>query len=534
MRLTALLNMAKPGPTVLESAFAILRAHGMKTMFGNPGSNELPFLAGMPADFDYVLGLHEGTVVGMADGYAQASGEPVLVSLHAASGSGNAMGALTNARYSHSPLVLLAGQQVRRTVGQEVMLSSVDAALLPRPLVKHAHEPLSPQDVPRALTHAILEATTEPRGPVYLSVPWDDWAAPALADDTHLPTRRVRTAGRLSADLVAELVERLDAATSPVLVLGPDADGAQPSAVALAERLGCPVWVAPSPCRAPFPTGHGLFAGILPTGVEGVRARLEGHDAVLVAGAPVMRYHRWEPGAYLSGTPDVMHLTCDASEATRAPYGDAVVASIAPALHALAERVADRGRGPWPAREIAPAPSAEEGMTGEEVLDVINAHTHEGISYVNETTTLDASWMARVALTRPGQYHFPASGGLGFGLPAAVGIALARPEITVVATVGDGSANYGITALWTAAQRGTRVVFVIVNNGTYGALRRFAAAMDASNAPGLDVPGIDFVQLAQGYGVPASRTASKAGFERAYRNALAAEGPVLIDARVLP
>ncbi|KLT40518.1 benzoylformate decarboxylase [Cutaneotrichosporon oleaginosum] len=525
--------MSKRG-TVLESTFAVLRAHGMKVMFGNPGSNELPFLAGMPADFDYVLGLHEGVVVGMADGYAQATGQPVLVSLHAASGSGNAMGALTNARYAHSPLVLLAGQQVRRTVGQEVMLSSVDAAALPRPLVKWAHEPLAAEDVPRAVSQAILEASTEPRGPTYLSVPYDDWKEGALADDEHLPARRVRTAGALDADLVAELVARLDRAQRPVLVLGPDADGAQPAATALAERLGCPVWIAPSPCRAPFPTGHGLFAGILPAGMESVRARLEPHDAVLVVGAPVMRYHKWEPSAYLSGKPDVIHITCDPSEATRAPYGDAVIASIAPALRALADGVRDRAQGPFSVREIAPAYRDARGMTGEEVLEVLNARTHEGITYVNETTTLDAIWMSRVALSRPRQYHFPASGGLGFGLPAAVGIALARPEVTVVATVGDGSANYGITALWTAAQRRTRVVFVIVNNGTYGALRRFAAAMDAENAPGLDVPGIDFVQLAQGYGVPASRTTSREEFETAYAQALAAEGPVLIDARVLP
>lgn len=520
--------------TVGDASFALLRQHGMKIMFGNPGSNELPFLAGMPPDFDYVLGLHEGAVVGMADGYAQATGEPVLVSLHAASGSGNAMGALTNAHYAHSPLVLLAGQQVRRTVGQEVMLSSVDAALLPRPLVKWSHEPLAAEDVPRALSQAILEATTEPRGPVYLSVPYDDWAVPSLPDDALLPRRRVRTAGNLSPELAAELVDRLDAFKNPVLILGPDVDTAraQPAAVKLAERLGCPVWIAPSPCKCPFPTTHGLYAGVLPPGMESVRSRLEGHDGVLVVGAPVMRYHRWEPSSYLpSQAVDVIHITCDPGEATRAPYGDAIVASIGPALSTLASGVKDRG-GPFAQRTIPPAARKEGAMTGEEILEVINAHTSESISYVNETTTLDGLWMERVALTRPDQYHFPASGGLGFGLPAAVGIALARPELTVVATVGDGSANYGLSALWTAAQRGTRTVFVIVNNGTYGALRRFAVALNATEAPGLDVPGIDFVQLAKGYGVPATRTGTREEFEKAYKEALGAEGPVLIDARV--
>lgn len=522
--------------TVLDATFAILRQHGMKIMFGNPGSNELPFLAGMPEDFDYVLGLHEGVVVGMADGYAQASGQPVFVSLHAASGTGNAMGALTNAHYSHSPLVLLAGQQIRRTVGQEVMLSNVDAALLPRPLVKYSHEPLSAQDVPRSVTQAILEATTEPTGPTYLSVPYDDWAEPALPDDTLLSRRRVRTAGSLSEELVTELVERLDGFAKPVLILGPDVDAAraQPAAVALAERLGCPVWIAPSPCKCPFPTTHGLYAGVLPAGMESVRSRLEGHDGVLVVGAPVMRYHRWEPSAFLADqATDVIHITCDAGEATRAPYGDAIVASVGPALSALAKRVKDRQAGPYAARAMPRAARSADGMTGEEILEVINAHTNEKISFVNETTTLDGIWMERVALTRPDQYHFPASGGLGFGLPAALGISLARPDITVVATIGDGSANYGLTALYTAAQRKTRTVFVIVNNGTYGALRRFAVALNATNAPGLDVPGIDFVHLAEGYGVPASRTTTRDEFESVYKAALGAEGPVLIDARIV-
>jgi hypothetical protein len=122
--------------TVAQASYDVLRAGGLTTIFGNPGSNELKFLAAMPTDFRYVLGLHEGAVISMADGFALASGQPVLVNLHAASGSGNAMGGLTNAVYSHSPLVVTAGQQVRSTIGQEVMLANVDAAQLARPLVK--------------------------------------------------------------------------------------------------------------------------------------------------------------------------------------------------------------------------------------------------------------------------------------------------------------------------------------------------------------------------------------------------------------
>ncbi|MEC9482504.1 MAG: thiamine pyrophosphate-binding protein, partial [Halomonas sp.] len=162
-------------PTVHSVTYQLLRRQGLNVVFGNPGSNELPFLKDFPEDFQYILGLHEGVVVGMADGYALASGQPVLVNLHAAAGTGNAMGALTNAWYSHSPLVLTAGQQARSMIGVESMLANVDAPSLPRPLVKWSYEPACPEDVPRALSQAIHMANLPARGPVYVSIPHDDW-----------------------------------------------------------------------------------------------------------------------------------------------------------------------------------------------------------------------------------------------------------------------------------------------------------------------------------------------------------------------
>lgn len=172
-------------------------------------------------------------------------------------------------------------------------------------------------------------------------------------------------------------------------------------------------------------------------------------------------------------------------------------------------------------------------MTGPEVLDVLNEHVDDSVVYVNETTTLDLEYLERIVIDRPGMYHFPASGGLGFGLPVAVGMAIGDPEKTVVATVGDGSANYGLTALYTAAQLGTKTIFVIVNNSGYGALSGFAERMGVPDTPGLTLGTIDFVSLAQGYGVPASRTTTREEFDAAYREALQADGPVLIDAVVL-
>ncbi|GLB66577.1 benzoylformate decarboxylase [Arthrobacter mangrovi] len=528
--------------TVLESSLDVFRAHGVTTVFGNPGSNELPFLAGLDEDFDFVLGLHEQVVVGMAEGYARATGRPALVNLHAASGSGNAMGALTNAHYGHIPMVILAGQQVRRTVGQETMLASADAATLPAPLVKYSHEPLAAADVPRTLAQAVFETSIQPCGPVYVSVPLDDWAETALEDDSLLTERSVATSGDLAPALAQELISIVDGAKSLALIVGPQVDAAavQDPAIfeavaSLAEKANASVYIAPSPSRCPFPTTHPNFEGVLVPGITSVRERLAGHDVVFVLGAPVFRYHRWEPGNYLAAGTQVVHLTQDPREATRAPYGRAVVAEVASAAKTLSEGVTDRGqrRGARGTRALPAAKTSPEGMTGTEILEVLNAHANDTVAYVNETTTLDLEYLERIAIERPSMYHFPASGGLGFGLPAAVGMSLGDPEKTIVATVGDGSANYGITALYTAAQRQTRTVFVIVNNSSYGALAAFAQRMGVPDVPGLQLGRIDFVAIAEGYGVPAQRTETREEFELVYRKALEGSGPFLIDAQVV-
>lgn len=527
--------------SVRSAAFDLFREHGMTTIFGNPGSNELPFLAGMPSDFRYILGLHEGVVAGMADGFAQASGRPALVSLHAAAGTGNAMGALTNAWYSHTPLVLFAGQQVRSTIGQEVMLANIDAPELPRPLVKWSNEPSHPADVVRTLGQAIHTAQSSPRGPVYVSVPYDDWSHEA--DETALRAlgRRVEIAGGLSEAQLDSLTEAINAAANPVLVLGPDVDAARANgaAVALAEKLSSPVWVAPSAPRCPFPTRHPNFRGVLPASVAGISERLSGHDLVFVVGAPVFRYHEYEPGRYLPEGATLVHLTADPGEAARAPMGTSIVADIRSALEDLAKHVAVSDRAlpaPRALPESVPAhrPAAEHAglLSSAAVLDAVNGNAPEDAVYVNEATSTVPQVWDRIELRDPGSYYFPAAGGLGFGLPAAVGVQLAEPSRRVIAIVGDGSANYGLSALWTAAQWKLPVVVVVLNNGTYGALRAFAGKLDATGSPGLDLPGIDFCHLAAGYGVEAHRVTTIEDFTEHFRSALGGDAPVLLDVPV--
>ncbi|MEW2515247.1 benzoylformate decarboxylase [Streptomyces sp. NPDC046870] len=492
-------------PSVRRIAHEFLERQGLTTVFGNPGSNELPFLTGLPDGFRYVLGLHEGAVVGMADGYAQATGRPVLVNLHAASGSGNAMGALTNAVASRTPLVIVAGQQVRPAIGPEANLANVDAPALMRPLVGWAAEPACAQDVPRALAQAVFEARLQ-RRPSYLSVPYDDWAAGAGENAPAVLDRRVERAGVPGGEQGRRLAEAVAGARRPALVLGGDIDtaGRFDDAVRLAERLGGPVWAAPSLFRLPFPNRHPLFRGVLPAGIEPVCRAFEGHDLVLVLGAPVFRYHEHLPGRYLPAGTRLIQVTEDASAAARAPVGEALVADPGAVIELLTETLGASGEPVGDHRPV-PAPRRAEGprLHPEEVFAALRDELPADTAYVVESTSTTSSWWRQMDLRRPGSYYFPAAGGLGFGLPGAVGVAMAQPGRPVVGVIGDGSANYGITALWTAARHRVPLTVVLLRNGTYGALRWFGGLLGVPDAPGLDIPGLDFTRIAEGYGVPA-------------------------------
>lgn len=517
---------------VRDVTYDLLRSHDLTTIFGNPGSNELPFLAGMPEDFRYVLGLHEGAVLAMADGYAQARGGSALVNLHAAAGTGNALGPLTNSVYSHSPLIITAGQQVRSTIGQEVMLANVDAPALPKPLVKWSCEPSCAQDVPRSISHAIHIANLPAKGPVYVSVPYDDWAQEAPAEAHHLLARKTSSAGSLNASQLAELAAALDGAERPVLVLGPevDAEHANDDAVRLADRLGVPVWIAPSASRCPFPTRHRSFRGMLPAAVQGITDALAEHDLILVVGAPVFRYHQFAPGEYLPAGARLVQLTSDPGEAARAPMGEALVGDVKDALSRLAGAVTPGLRPELPPLPDHPvAKSSGDRLNPAELFALLREHAPEDAVYVKESTATASAFWTQMDISEPGSYFFPASGGLGFGLPAAVGAQLAHRARQVIGLIGDGSANYGITALWTAARYRIPVIVIILKNGTYGALRWFSKVLDAGEVPGMDVPGIDFVQIARGYGVDATSARTGAEFTEALAGALGADKPVLIE-----
>ena len=517
--------------TVQQTTYDILRSNGINIIFGNPGSNELPFLKDFPEDFTYVLGLQEATVLGIADGYSQASGKPALVNLHSAAGTGNAMGALANAWNSHSPLVVTAGQQHRAMVSVEPYLTNIDATQLPRPLVKWSYEPSTAQEVPYSISRAIHTAMSEAKGPVYVSIPNNDWAQTAEAQSQSLISRRVTSRRALDSDSLDSIATAISAAQNPVLVLGSDvdADDANDLAVQLAEKLKCPVWAAPSTPRSPFPNHHRSFKGLLTSGINSISEQLAAHDLILVIGAPVFRYHQYEQGEYLPKDAKLIHITCDINEAARAPAGDAWVADIKPALQQLVAAVEEKN-APLPDFRTSPV---QVGLTSpmrpETVFDTLNWAAPAGSIFVNESTSTTAAMWERLSFAGQGSYYYAAAGGLGFAMPAGVGIQMAQPDRQVFVVIGDGSSNYSVQALWTAAQYNVPVIFIVMKNGTYGALRWFASVLEVGDIPAFDVPDINFSKIAEGYGLQAFTAGKPDELEQAITQARQSGKPALIE-----
>jgi benzoylformate decarboxylase len=526
-------------PTVRDASFDLFRAQGMTTIFGNPGSTELPMLADFPGDFRFVLGLQEAVVVGMADGFAQASRRTAIANLHTAPGVGNAMGAIFNAQANHTPLLVTAGQQARAQVTLQANLTNRDATRLPHPLVKWSFEPPRAEDVPLALARGAHLASLPPQGPVFVSLPMDDWDVEVDGADAREAIAR-RVTGRASADpeAVRALAEVIDSAANPVFVAGPDIDasGGWDAAIALVERQRLPVWATPAPGggKLGFPEGHPNFRGVLPPAIGPVAQTLEGHDLIVVAGSSVFPYYPHIPGPLLPEGAKLVAITSDPDEAARAPMGDAIVADVKLTLEALLEAVPESSR---------PAPEPNQGPTEIPAEDPLNSSTvHSALAevfpedgiVVLESPASTLALRNQLRLSRPGSYYFSAGGGLGFGLAASVGVQLAQPDRPVVCVVGEGSVQYAVTAFWTAAAYEVPVTFLVLRNAEYAILKWFAEIESVQGAPGLDLPKLDVAAVARGYGVASQLAKGRDEVRDALAAALASSSPQLVEVPVAP
>lgn len=513
-------------PTVRDAAFAVFRHFGVDALFGNPGSTELPMLRAMPDDIPYLLGLSEAVVLAMADGYARASGRAALVNLHSAAGTGNALGNLYTAYRNGTPLVVTAGQQARSLLPLDPFLGATRAAEFPQPYVKWSCEPARAEDVPAALARAFHLALTPPMGPCFVSVPVDDWDR--ACEMPALPELTLRTMPDPAG--LAKLTALLDGAKRPALVLGTGVAncGGWQAAIALAEASGAQVWAAPFAAREVFPEDHPLFAGFLPAFREEIVRLLAPYDAVLVAGAPAFIYHAEGQGPHWPEDAALGVLSEDPQHLSYLPGGLGVLGDVGAGLASLAALVARRDP---PAACLRP-PTPPPGMQTAYVLGRIAALRPSGSVLVEEAPSARGAMHDHLPVLHQGGFYTTASGGLGYGLPAAIGVARADPARRVLALIGDGSAMYSLSGLWSAVQLGAPVSFLILNNRRYAALDHFARVFAMNAMPGTDLSGLDFTALAAGMGLAARRVEKVDQLDAALDWSFAASGPNLVELMV--
>ena len=536
----------------------LLVDEGITHLFGNPGTTELPIMEVVP-DFPqlkFVLGLHESAVLGMADGFARASGRLAAANVHVAPGLGNAMGALYNAKFSNSPLIVTAGQQEQ---GHGLLEPLLYDSLVPlaQPLVKWAIEVTRVEDLPRIIHRAAKVALTPPSGPVFISLPGDVLDAQAELD-LGRPVR-VDADVRPSDEALARLADRLLAARRPVIVAGHElaTRDAFAEAAELAELLGAAVFASPVPYTAQFPTEHPAFLGVLTRNQKQVRATLEAFDLLVCVGADLLRMSVYSPVEPLPGGLPVVHVSERGWELGKNYRTDlAIRANVKETLRALlplvrarrtpeaaaqsAGRLAELKPRNWSAQR---AKAALDAMMEAETTPIdprflmlrLSEHLPKDAVVIEEALTSSTSLPGFLALRDRQGFYGLASGGLGFALPGAVGVSLALPGRPVTAVVGDGSAMYGIQVLWTAAHLKLPITYVIANNRSYRILKERLVSMRSTDTfVGMDIrdPAIDFTGLAQSMGVPARRVSHPNDIAPALREAAARGGPGLVEVMV--
>jgi len=547
---------------ILTGKHALLEqlvADGVRYVFGNPGTTEQSFMDALQdhPELTFILGLHEGAVVGMADAYARATGRPAFVQVHIAPGLGNAVGMLFNANASHSPLVVYAGQSASAALFQEPLLSG-DLVGIARPVTKWAAEIHHAADIPQAVRRAMKVADEAPRGPVFLSIPFDvmDEAAEVDVEPS------TYTHWRVAPDPVGidAAVELLAGSRRPLLVVGDGValSGAQPEVAALAELLGAPIYNGYA-SEINVANDHPLLVGTLPrTSLHAASAAAEllhRHDVVLALGTPVFRFAFPKPGGMDPGTASLIHIDIDGWEIGKnAPPAIGIRSDAGSALRLLLEGLADRR--PAGAAERALEIGARTAARREELLAEDRATWDQwpitparlmgelaaalpADAAIFEEAISASQTMSRYLNPRPGSYYRARGGGIGPGLPGAVGLKLALPDRPVVGVTSDGSAMYNISALWTAAHHRIPVTWVVCNNGSYQILKTNLVEYLGPLAKGrrfiemdLADPPLRFDRIAEAFGVHGRRVERVEDIRPALDEALGLGAPALVDVAI--
>jgi benzoylformate decarboxylase len=538
-----------------QAFIKLLLDEGVTHLFGNPGTTELAIMEAVPQfpELTYVLGLQESIVVGMADGFARASNQLVACNLHCAPGLGHAMGAIYNAKFSGSPLLITAGQY---EVGYGLQEPLLYEPLVPiaAPLVKWAFEVTRIEDLPRIIRRAAKIARTPPMGPVFISLPGSvldeeaeiEFGFPTLIDAGVRPSDRA----------LQDIAKKLLAAKKPVIVAGREIANADMFAEAceLAELLGAAVYQESVPYNARYPSSHPTCMGDLTRNQKKVRQTLEQYDFLLCLGADLLRMSPMSTVEPLPPEMPVMHITerewelgknYSTATAVRADVKETLLALL-PVLRSMrtAEqakqalaRLADLATRNWSANRAKMHAELESSASTTPidqrylVRQIVDALPKDVI-VVDETLTASPAISALLPMDNPQAYYGLASGGLGFGMAGAVGVALAQPTRPVVATIGDGSAMYSIQSLWTAAHLKLNITYVIINNRSYRIIKERLLAMRGTDdfvAMDMDNPAIDFAGVAKSMGMPSQLVTDPTKLADVLKAAMASGGPNLVE-----
>jgi len=544
-----------------QAMFEFLVREGVRYVFGNPGTTELPLMDLFAArdEIKYILALHEDSALGIAAGYAEATGKPAVVNLHTNPGLAHALGNLYNVHRAGTPLIVTAGQQDTRSMIDEPLLYA-DMLELARQHTKWCWEVRHAAEVPTALARAFKIAQTPPTGPVFLSLPVD--VMEERAEIELAPVTRIGSRIRGDLSMIKEAAALLSQAKNPAIIAGDGCarSGAFYELVKLAETIGARVHSEPLNSLLVFPTSHPLFAGPLYPNAKQTRGLLEGVDLILAIGV-----NNIVPLVY-TGTAmipeDVTMIQIDAGERELGktfPAKVAILADPKSALQELTEMLTPFASGPGAEmigrrREILTAhidtarskfaanaleATADGPISPAYVAREMRLAAKPDAVLVDESVTSSAFVRTLFTLTEPGTFFYAKGGSLGLALPEAVGVKLAMPDRQVICSVGDGTALYTIQGLWTAARYGLAVKFIVFNNSSYmilkGGLLAFnGAAAERGVFPGMDLtePEIDFVKMAESMGVAARRVTKASELRSALEWAFNEEACTLLDVSI--
>jgi benzoylformate decarboxylase len=546
---------ARRGAAVL---LEVLRSEGVEYIFGNPGTTELPLmdaLLGVP-EIHYVLALQEASVVAMGDGYAQAARKPGFINLHTAGGLGHGMGSLLNASVSSTPLVVTAGQQDSRHAITDPLLFG-DLVRIAAPAVKWAQEVASADQLPVLVRRAFHDAMAAPTGPVFLSFPMDvmeQLSEVGIAETSVIDRRAV--AGSL--DVLAAYL----AGVAPgrlAIIAGDEIDSSDAGAemVALADLLGAPVYGSSWPSHIPFPTAHPLWLGSMPTKAVEIREKLAPYDAIFALGGKSLITILYTEGPAVPPGCQVYQMSVDVRDLGRtyqtrlSVVGDikASLQALLPLLsrasaenHAAYRALRDEAVAAQTQRRAAQAAEAAAQWNAPKIMPIVAAQEAAraigpDIAIVDEAVA--TAFHLRGFLNSPSyrQYSFLRGGGLGWGMPAAVGFSLGLGREPVVSLVGDGAALYSPQALWTAAHEKLPVTFVVMNNREYNILKNFMKSQtdylstrtNRFIAMDIEDPAVDYQALARSFGVPARQVTRAADIAPAIEAGIKSGQPNLIE-----